>query len=65
MAKILLAPDELDPDKQNIDSRKPLSFATKNGHERVVALLRSRNTVVTGTPCREGNSKVATAPKLE
>ena len=44
--KILLAREEVNPDKPNIDGQTLLSFATKNGHERVVVLLRSRNPVI-------------------
>ena len=61
VVKILLAREEVNPDKPDRWSRTPLSYAAENGYEEVVKMLLGRKEVNPNKPDYEGQTPLTHA----
>ena len=61
VVKLLLARDDIKPDKPNIDGRTPLWWASSNGHEGLVELLLARNDVNPNKVSKYGSTPLSRA----
>jgi len=63
VVKVLLAQENISPDKPDNDGRTPLSFAAENGHEGVVKMLLRREDVNPDKPDNKGLTPLAFAAR--